>query len=180
MIKLRKIKQKKIKQQPITLDDNYQAKNMFIIIIVIAVLLVPLYFITNLVIGKDTKSESKSTNTKEVEIQTEKILVGQLLNRNKSEYYVLADKRDNKMSTLFDNYLNDYKKKEDHLEVYKIDLDDGLNKGYIDEETNITDDLKELKLSDTTLFKIVDGKIDSYYVGNDDVVKALKEINDIH
>ena len=92
MIKLRKIKQKKIKQQPITLDDNYQAKNMFIIIIVIAVLLVPLYFITNLVIGKDTKSESKSTNTKEVEIQTEKILVGQLLNRNKSEYYVLADK----------------------------------------------------------------------------------------
>ena len=176
MIKLRKIKQKKIKQQPITVDDNYQAKNMFIIIIVMIVLLVPLYFITNLVIGKDTK-ETKESTTKEVEIQTEKILVGQLLNRKQSEYYVLADKKDNKMSTLFDNYINDYKNNEDHLEVYKIDLDEGLNKGYIADESNITDDLKELKISDTTLFKIVDGKIDSYYVGNDDVVNALKEIN---
>ena len=172
---MKKIKQKKIKQQPITLDDNYQAKNMFIIIIVIIVLLVPLYFITTLVLNNQNTEEIKNNNP--VKIQNEKILVGQLLNRKESSYYVIAYKKDNKMINLFDNYINDYKKKEDYLPFYKIDLNDGFNKGYISTTTNITDNLKDMKLSDTTLFKIVDGKIDSYYVGNDKVVEMLKEIN---
>lgn len=172
---MKKIKQKKVKEQPVTLDDNYHAKNMFIIIIIIVVLLVPLYFITTLVI--DNNKEEKVVEKTPVTIQSEKILVGQLLNRPNESYYVIAYKKDNKMITLFNNYINDYKNNEDHLEVYKIDLDDGLNKGYIKEETNITDNLKDLKISDTTLFKIVDGKIDNYYVGNENVIDALKEIN---
>lgn len=174
---MKKIKQKKIKQQPVTLDDNYQAKNMFIIIIIMVVLLVPLYFITTLVLNNNKDTKEEVTEKTPVTIQSEKILVGQLLNRPNSSYYVIAYKKDNKMITLFDNYINDYKKNEDHLEVYKIDLDDGLNKGYISDTTNITEELKDLKISDTTLFKIVDGKIDSYYVGNNDVIDALKEIN---
>ena len=171
---MKKIKQKKIKQQPITLDDNYQAKNMFIIIIVIIVLLVPLYFITTLVLNNQNTEEIKNNNP--VKTQNEKILVGQLLNRKDSSYYVIAYKKDNKMVSLFNQYLNDYKNKEEHLNIYKIDLDEGLNKNYISDTTNITDELKDLKLSDTTLFKIVDGKIDSYYVGNNDVIDALKEL----
>ena len=174
---MRKIKQKQIKEQPVTLDDNYQAKNMFIIIIIIVVLLVPLYFITTLVLNNNKEEKQPVTDNNPVEIQTEKILVGQLLNRNNSSYYVIAYNKDNKMINLFNQYLDDYKKKEEHLNIYKIDLDDGLNKNYISETTNITDDLKDLKLSDTTLFKIVDGKINSYYVGNNDVIDALKEIN---
>lgn len=182
---MKKIKQKKIKQQPVTtIDDNYKAKNMFIIIIVMVVLLVPLYFITSIVLNNkqttNEKVDSSSENNTTVEIQKEKILVGQLLNRNETSYYVIAYKRDNKMNTLFDTYIKDYNKKEDHLQVYKIDLDDGLNKGYIGETTNITDELKSLKLSDTTLFKIEEGKIANYYVGNNDVVEVLKEINDKH
>ena len=173
---MRKIKQKKIKEQPVTLDDNYQAKNMFIIIIVIVVLLVPLYFITTLVLDNNKIETENIENNTPVEIQTEKILVGQLLNRKDSSYYVIAYKKDNKMVSLFNQYLNDYKNKEEHLNIYKIDLDEGLNKNYISDTTNITDELKDLKLSDTTLFKIVDGKIDSYYVGNNDVIDALKEL----
>lgn len=173
---MRKIKQKKIKEQPVTLDDNYQAKNMFIIIIIIVVLLVPLYFITTLVLDNNKKETKTTENNTPVEIQTEKILVGQLLNRKDSSYYVIAYKKDNKMSSLFNQYINDYKKNEEHLNIYKIDLDEGLNKNYISDTTNITDELKDLKLSDTTLFKIVDGKIDSYYVGNNDVIDALKEL----
>ena len=173
---MRKIKQKKIKEQPVTLDDNYQAKNMFIIIIIIVVLLVPLYFITTLVLDNNKKETKTTENNTPVEIQTAKILVGQLLNRKDSSYYVIAYKKDNKMSSLFNQYINDYKKNEEHLNIYKIDLDEGLNKNYISDTTNITDELKDLKLSDTTLFKIVDGKIDSYYVGNNDVIDALKEL----
>lgn len=173
---MRKIKQKKIKQQPVTIEENYPAKNMFIIIIIILLLLVPLYFITKLVINNDKEVETQEESTP-VKIQTEKILVGQLLNRNKPSYYVIAYKKDNKMINLFNQYISDYKNKEEHLEFYKIDLDDGLNKGYISDTTNITDELKDLKISDTTLFKIIDGKIDSYYIGNTDVVNALKEIN---
>lgn len=173
---MKKIKQKKIKQQPVTLDDNYQAKNMFIIIIIIVALLIPLYFITTLVLNDNKKIENVKDTTP-VKIQNEKILVGQLLNRHDSSYYVIAYKKDNKMISLFEQYIKDYKNKEEHIEFYKIDLDDGLNKGYISDTANITDELKDLKLNDTTLFKIVDGKIDSYYIGNIDVVNALKEIN---
>lgn len=175
MIKLRKIKNKKIKEKPVILEDNYQAKNMFIIIIVIIVLLIPLYFITNLVI-KNEKKETVTNNTP-VEIQNEKILVGQLLNRSEDEYYVIAYKKDNKMISLFNNYINDYKNKENNLTFYKIDLDDGLNKGYISDTENISDNLKDLKISDTTLFIIKNKQIDSYYVGNNEVLNYLKEIN---
>ena len=128
---MKKIKQKKIQPKPVTLDDNYQAKNMFIIIIIMVVLLVPLYFITTLVLNNNKDNEEEVVDTTPVQIQSEKILVGQLLNRPNSSYYVIAYKKDNKMITLFDNYINDYKNNEEHLEFYKIDLDDGLNKGYI-------------------------------------------------
>lgn len=174
---MRKIKQKKLKQPEFTIDDNYQVKNMFIIIIIIVVLLVPLYFITTLVVKDDKKQTNTVEDNNVVEIQSEKILVGQLLNRSDDEYYVIAYKKDNKMVNIFNNYINDYKQKENHLNFYKIDLDDGLNKSYIADDTNISDDLKELKISDTVLFVIVDGKIDNYYVGNDEVVEFLKEIN---
>lgn len=176
MISLKKIKKKTIKQQPVITDESYQFKNLLIIIIVIVVLLVPLYFITKLVV-KNNDEDKTVTNTTEAVIQNEKILVGQLFNRPQSEYYVLAYKSDNKFITLFDNYISDYTSKEDSLTFYKINLDEGLNKQYIKDETNISDDLNELKLSDTTLIKIKDGKIENYYIGNDDVVEILKEIN---
>ena len=107
---MRKIKQKKIKQQPVTIEENYPAKNMFIIIIIILLLLVPLYFITKLVINNDKEVETQEESTP-VKIQTEKILVGQLLNRNKPSYYVIAYKKDNKMINLFNQYISDYKNK---------------------------------------------------------------------
>lgn len=157
-------------------DDNYQFKNMVITIIIIVIILIPLYFVTTLVIGN--KDENKTVaDDKTVEIQSEKILVGQLFNRPNSEYLVLAYKKDNKMISIFNNYIDDYKNKNDSLTVYRIDLDDGLNKAYIGDNTNISSDLKELRINDTVLFKIVDGEIDSYYIGNNEVVNYLKEIN---
>lgn len=160
-------------------DDNNQLKGMIITIGIIIIVLIPLYFVTTLVIEKKDNNSTTPEEDKVVEIQTEKILVGQLLNRPNDEYLVLAYKKDNKMLSIFNNYLNDYKNKgDDALTVYRIDLDDGLNKAYISDSTNITSDLKELKISDTVLFKIVDGEIDSYYVGNTEVVNYLKEINE--
>lgn len=175
MIKLKKIKKKKIKEQPLLQDDNYQFKNMFVIIAVIVIALIPLYFITKLVIGDKTNSDVKET--KNVEIEKELILVSQLLNRPNDEYYVLAYKRDNEAISNFNSYLYDYEKKEDSLKVYHIDLDDALNKTYLGSETNITDELNDLTISDTVLFKITDGQIESYYIGNNEVLNYLKEIN---
>lgn len=175
MIKLRKIKKKKIEEQSVLQDDNNQLKGIFIAIIIIIVILIPLYFITSLVIDKKDNNKQEEI----VEIQGKKILVSQLLNRPKDEYLVLAYKRDNKMLSTFSNYLNDYQNKgEDSLTVYKIDLDDAFNKAYIGDNTNITSDLKDLTISDTVLFKIVDGEIESYYVGDTKVVNYLKEINE--
>lgn len=173
MIKLKKIKKKKIKEQPLIQDDNYKFKNMIVIIAIIVIALIPLYFITKLVIGDKTTN----SDVKTVEIEKDLILVNQLLNRPYNEYYVLAYKRNNKEISSFNSYIYDYENKKDSLKVYHIDLDDALNKSHIGSETNITDELKDLTISDTVLFKITDRQIDSYYVGNDEVLNYLKEIN---
>ena len=176
MIILKKIKKKVIKQKPVMTDDSYQFKNLIIIISTILLLIVSFYFITKLVLN-NRKVEKEISNVSDVEIQKEKILVGQLLNRNKAEYYVIAYKNDNQFISLFNTYIEKYSEKEDSLSFYRIDLDEGLNKNYISDEANISDDLKELKINDTILFKIKEGKIDSYYIGNENVLDYLKEIN---
>ena len=175
MINLKKIKKKRIKDKPVIIEQNNQLKTLTITIIIIIVLLIPVYFITTLVLNN--RDNEVTNNNPDVLIQKEKILVGQLFNRPETNYYVLAYKEDDKFLDLFDKYLDDYKSSENSLTFYKIDLEEGFNKQYIDNETKISDDLNELKLSTTTLFKIKDGKIESYYVGNNDILNYLKEIN---
>lgn len=175
MIKLKKIKKRVQKKQPVISNDNYQLKNMIIIITIIIIMFMVFYFITTTLIKDDEEvylEEETSTET-----QKEKILVGQIFNRSDKEYYVLAYKQDDQFINLYETYISEYTSNDNHLNFYKVDLDEGLNKSYISDELNISDDLKELKINDTVLFKIVDGKIDSYYVGNSKIIEYLKEIN---
>ena len=170
---MKKIKKKIQKKNPVIQDDNYQLKSFAIIVVVLLVLSVIFYIITNFVITKENKEKSGDQETS-VNIQSEKILMGQLLNRPEETYYVLANLRDDQFIKLYDTYLDQLKNKEEGINIYKVDLDEGLNKKYVKDETNITDDLNELSVNDAVLFVISNHAIDSYYVGNEQIVEYLK------
>lgn len=173
--KLKKVEEKKQNQ---VIEEQYSLKKMIIIILVICIVFAIFYFITTLVV-KNNKNEE--TNNEIVEIDSNKITLGQILDRNEEEYYVLATKESLHLSldenidykNLYDNYISNYKQTENALTVYRVDLDDALNKNYFGEELNITEDLSKIKLNDEVLFKIKNNKIDKYYVGNSKILKTL-------
>lgn len=167
------MKRQNYKPQLINQEETYNPKSIVIIISIIVVILVVFYFITTIVL-KNKKNEEV---TRESVIQTETIIFGQLLNRKEDSYYVLASKKDSKFNSMYNNYLEKYEKKEDKLKVYKINLSDEFNKKFLDDKTNITDKIDELTIESDTLFKINDGKIDTYYVGYDEIIENLKEIS---
>ena len=115
------------------------------------------------------------------EIDSTKITFNNLLNRNEDTYYVLAYKTkiENEQANyknLYDNYINNYINISDSLSFYYIDIDDAFNKNYIGTETNITDDLGNLKIADEVLFRIKDGKIEKTYIGKDKIIDKLSRL----
>lgn len=176
-------KLKKNKKQEITkpVENEYSIKSMIIIVTIIAAIFLVFYFITTLVVKPVEENNDTNTIT---EIDSTKITLSNLFNRKESEYYVLAIKESlyknsyNRINytEMYDGYIDTYSQTETALPFYRIDLDDALNKAYLSEELNITEDLSNLKLNNEVLFKIKDGKIESYYVGNSDIIEALSNL----
>lgn len=182
MKKAKLIKTKK-KQEKVVEKDTYSLKNLIRIIIVLVIILGIFYFITTLVIEP---KKQDNTNNAQTQIDSTKITLNHLLDRKEKEYYVLATKEslydaaNSKIdySGLYNNYIREYTSLEDALPFYNVDLDDALNKTYISDELNISDDISKIKLNDEVLFKIKKGKIDKYFVGNKDILEALSELKE--
>ena len=130
---------------------------MIIIVIVLSAIFLVFYFITNLVV----KPVEQVNNTNNItEIDSNAITLNNLLNRKESEYYVLTIKESlydssyNKINytEIYNGYIDNYGKTENALPFYRVNLDDALNKSYLDKELNITEDLSNLKLNDEVLF----------------------------
>ena len=167
------------KKQEIIEKDSYSLKTFLLIILVLVIILGIFYLITTLVV----KPVNPTDNDNGVTIIDEtKITLNNLLNRKEKEYYVLATKQNNNAQanyqTLYNNYINEYKKQEGVLTFYNVNLDDALNKGYISDKLNISNDLSELKVNDDILFKIKDNKIEEYFAGSKNILKQLSTLKE--
>lgn len=164
-------------------EDTYSLKNLIFIIIVLVIILGIFYLITTLVVDP---VKQDNTNNAATQIDSTKITLNHLLDRKEEEYYVLATKESLydavnsqiKYSALYNNYIKEYTSLEDSLPVYIVDLDDALNKNYIDDKLNITNDISKIKLNDEVLFKIEEGKIDEYFVGSRDILEELSDLKE--
>ena len=69
-----------------------------------------------------------------------------------------------------------YKRNKDALKVYLVDLNNELNKKYIDKENvNVnTNNLEEFKVGDVALLKVENGKITSSFTKDEDIQKELE------
>lgn len=178
-MKTARIRNNNKKENKEIMVEEYSFKKMLIIIAILILVFLVFYFITTLVV-KPVKQDNKNNTI--TEIDSTKITLNHLLDRKESEYYVLATKSslykefNINYETIYNQYITDYKKEENALTFYKSNLDDALNKNFSGEETNITENLQELKLGDEALFKIKDGKIDSYSIGHSEIVKTLSSL----
>lgn len=181
MKKAKLIKNKKGEQRKVE-NDTYSIKNLILIVLVISIVFGLFYLITSLFVKP---VEENRIDNEVTEFDSTKITLGNLLDRNEDEYYVLATKEslydsyNSKInySELYDNYISSYKTNEDSLQFYYVDLDDALNKNYISDELNISNKINEIKLNDEVLFKVKNGEIEQYYVGSSEILKALKKIS---
>jgi len=148
--------------------------NLIKIILAVTVIFLIFYGITTLV-TKNKKTEQ--LNTGDVVIQYDEILLGNLLEQPKSEYYVLVTEEDDQYKDTYSTYLNTYKTKENAIRVYSANLDSGFNSAYLSETSNTNiNDIKDLKLSTSTLLKVSGKKVVSAYEGNFKIIEHLKTL----
>jgi len=178
-VKKAKLLKNNKKQETQIEKDSYSLKSFLLIILVLVIILGIFYFITTLVV-KPVNTEDNNNGV--TIIDSTKITLSNLLNRKEKEYYVLATKENNNTQAdyqmLYNNYINEYKKQEQSLTFYNVNLDDALNKVYISDKLNISDDLSELKVNDDILFKIKDNKIEEYFAGSKDILKELSTLKE--
>ena len=179
MKKAKIVKQDKNKE--INNNEEYSLKDMLKIILIVLIVFVAFYFITFFVVKPNNDNTQNNTSS---DIDPTLITLNHLLDRDEDEYYVLAIKESLYASytkqinyiQIYNKYISDYNNKEGSLTFYSINLDDSLNKSYLSDKTNITENLNELKLSDEALFKIKNGKIEESYVGSKSIINALSKI----
>lgn len=180
-MKKARIKNNNKNKENVMQKEEYSLKKIVVSIIILIIIFLAFYFITTLVV----KPVETNNDDNIAEIDSSKITLSNLLDRKEKEYYVLAIKNSLYSSSSYTNinyqeiynkYIKDYEKNDGALTVYIADLDDALNKNYTSDELKITDNLQELELNNEVLFKIKEGKIEEYYVGNSEIVKALSSL----
>lgn len=166
-------------------EEEYSVKSLVKIIIILLVLFGIFYGITFLVLRN---KNVELLNDEYTVIDTEKITISNMLSQKQEKYYVLLTKEslytkgninglDSNYVKLYEQKINEYKNSTDNpLNFYKADLDDAINKNFIGEKTNITDDLNELSFSDEAFIEVKNKKIKKYYVGHKDILNALQEL----
>lgn len=158
------------------MEDNKIIKNFIIILIVVLAITVGLYFFTKLAVKKDTSTDSSSTDTTETSISYDTCIVGNMLNKNESDYYVILYNSNDSNASTYADLVTNYKKEDNHLAVYTVDLIKTLNaKYYTNEDTNpVSDNINDLKFGNLTVLKITDGKIERAYETLKDIKKVWK------
>lgn len=148
-------------------EDEMSISKFLKIIIAVLIIFVLFTFITKIITNKEKSDET--TN-----IQYDKILVGSILNRPESDYYVLVISKDDENALVYTNLISTYKAKSEHRRIYTADLADEFNKIYVADTNNLNvTAIDDIRFAETTLLHISDGKIVSSRVG--DNIKSYLE-----
>lgn len=168
---------KENKKEKLVIENNELTKLLKIVLIVTAIVLV--FYLVTYIVEKNNVNKKNKPEEKDVVIQYDEILLGNLLEQPNSEYLVLAYNEKDNYYSLYNSYLTSYKAKSKALRVYTSVLNNGFNRSYYDENgennTNIKK-ISDLKLKETALFKIKNGKISKVYIGYDSISEYLKSI----
>lgn len=166
----------KVDSIPSSFDGN--VKQIFIVILVIAVVLVVFYFLTVYILSKDTStSEFINSKPEEADIQYQEILAGNSFDIDEDNYYVLYyDMSDENLKSFYTNMITTYEEIDTHLPIYTVDMSSTFNKKYVSDEANYdVSKVEDLKISGPTLIEFDSSKVVEYVEGKDDIQQKLNE-----
>ncbi len=165
--------EKNVKKEIETKGVNEEAKQLLIITVFVLVFLGLFYLLTVVILDNDTDNSSDESD--EVEVQFDEILVGTSFSLKDEEYYVLYyETKDEEISSDLESLVYTYRSSNAEPYVYTVDMSNALNSRFSSDESN--DDAtkaSELQISGPTLIKFVDGKINKYIEGVDDITETL-------
>lgn len=164
-------KNNKLKQKKVVNDDIALVRNIAILLVIVVVISLGIYFLTDKMIKKDLNNNDTKTETK---IDYDIATIGTMFNRIEEEYYVILYSKENDGSDL-DSVLATYRSSDNYLKTYYINLDKKINNYVLgDELVQSPKNSDEVNVKEATLYKINNGKVIKCYSGVDNIVNVLK------
>lgn len=162
------MKNKKMKTVKYESEDTKEVKNLIFIILGIVIIIGGLYFLT-------ARSLNRKNASVEAEFDYTVCTVGTMFNRPYDEYYVFLYSSENENASQYNSLASAYAKKEDALKIYTVDLNSNLDSKYLSEKSNTNPkNSSEVKVKDSALVLIKNGKVSAYYEKLSDYEKVLK------
>ncbi len=152
-------------------DNEFSIKYAIITVVIMLLILVGFYFLTEKILKKTTTDSEEQKEVVQVR-KLNNINYSDVDNMVATSYYLLVDKADDENNDSYDLYINSLKYNNFPIEFYYIDLSDDNNKQLLADEEKL-DDLKNLKVKDTTLIYVSEGKIKETYVGSNSILSYL-------
>ena len=183
-IKNQSNKNKKIDIKKNSEANSVEQKNEFIrlikIVLIVTLIFAVFYGVTLLVTKKSSevinKQEKETKTTEKAEIQYENIIIGTMLNKE-GTYYVFIEEDNDVRDAEYQSLIEDAKSNPDTPNIYKANLTDSFNKGYLAKEENYyVSDIADFKVKGTALVKVVDGRIDAVFDNYDAIKNKLNEL----
>lgn len=162
--------------------------NKVIIISIIIIILCLFYLLTVYITNKHSSDDNSGNNStalsektksksddSSVDISTDKTIVGRSFSLSDSEYIIVYyDSSDEDINSKFSELISTYNGKEDHLNIYSVDMSNGLNKKYAKEESNTNPTkVSEISINGPTMIKFSNGEVIDYIEGYDEISSYL-------
>jgi hypothetical protein len=175
MKKARIKQQNNKKEEKKVVSEEFSTKAKVITAIVLVLTLVAFYLLTLKLVKNRTKKDETS-NKVEINVRKDNdINYSDIKNIKNTSYYLLIDKADDESNSSYDSQINALKYINNPDEFYYIDLSKDENKKLLSDKEELKD-LDKLKVKDTTLVYVLDGKIKESYVGSKKILDKLESL----
>ncbi len=146
----------------IDIDTSTSFSGTIKVIVAILVIFVLFYLLTVVILNhRSSKIETNSS------IEYTKILAGSTFKIKSNDYLVFFYDSTSDDSSDYAELVSKYRNKKKSLEIYTVDLNEGLNKRYISSDANKdVQSIKDLKVNGATIIRIKDHKNVSYVTEN--------------
>lgn len=175
--KIKKTNNKKdVKDSTTVMTTGNELVNLIKIVVIISAVLLVFYFIT-VIVEKKLNKHDYTIKDEVAVIQYDKIIVGEILNRTDSSYYVLVEKESDPYIDLYKTYLTTYSNTENSLRYYTVDLSDIFNRNSVADQNYVEgNDTSKYKFASTSLLKIENGELAAVYSDNESITQYLSNL----
>lgn len=156
------------------IEKDFSTKSKVITAILLLILLVGFYFLTDKLVSKKSVDTSNKESNKTINVREENsINYSDIDSIKEDSYYLLLDKSDDENNNMYDIYINNIVNQSlDSNKFYYIDLSKDENKKLVDKKSKLND-IKNIKVSDSTLLYVSKNDIKDKFEGGEKIIAKL-------